>query len=83
MSIDPIASLPRQISAPTKPAAADDRQKVRPAAATTAASKLHVRKAEHGPRFVYEFRDPETGEMLRQFPSEAALALGALIDEIV
>ena len=53
-----------------------------PAAADPeAASDLTVRQAPRSGRMVYEFRDPETGEITRQFPSEASLMIGALYDE--
>lgn len=44
---------------------------------TVAASAVVVRRDEAAGRFVYEFRDPETGALIRQFPSETLVALAA------
>lgn len=81
MPIDPVASVPRQPITTARAAQNQDSRKVAPAEPADQ-SKLHVRKAETGSRFIYEFRDPETGKMLRQFPSDASLALGALYDRL-
>lgn len=42
-------------------------------AAIDAGSKLVIRKDDDTGRFVYEFRDPSTDEVVKQFPSEEVL----------
>ncbi len=42
-------------------------------AAIDAGSKLVIRKDEGTDRFVYEFRNPDTDEVLKQFPAEEVL----------
>ena len=42
-------------------------------AAIDAGSKLVIRKDDDTDRFVYEFRNPDTGEVLKQFPAEEVL----------
>jgi uncharacterized FlaG/YvyC family protein len=38
-------------------------------------SKLTIRRDEGAGRFVYEFRDPKTDEVVRQFPAKEVLAV--------
>ena len=38
-------------------------------------AKLVIRRDEESRRFVYEFTDPVTGEVTRQFPTEEVLAV--------
>ncbi|HEY4544811.1 MAG TPA: flagellar protein FlaG [Pedomonas sp.] len=42
-------------------------------AAIDAGSKLVIRKDDDTGRFVYEFRDPHTDEVVKQFPAEEVL----------
>lgn len=42
-------------------------------AAIDAGSKLVIRKDDDTGRFVYEFRDPSTDEVVKQFPAEEVL----------
>lgn len=42
-------------------------------AAIDAGSKLVIRKDDDTGRFVYEFRNPDTDEVLKQFPAEEVL----------
>lgn len=51
--------------------------------AARAPADLLIRPAESGQRLIYVFRDPESGEMIRQYPTEALIALGRLIDRQV
>ncbi|MEM8825368.1 MAG: hypothetical protein AAGD40_00375 [Pseudomonadota bacterium] len=78
----PAASLQARPSAKTETApSARDADPV--VAAPAERSDLVVRKAPRSERLVYEFRDPQTGQLTKQFPSEASLAIGALYDEKV
>ncbi len=81
--LDRIASPSIALVQPRQPGPPPEARPDRPAAPATAKSDLVVRKAPKSERFIYEFRDPDTGKLTRQFPSEASLAIGALLDEKV
>ncbi|MGB3721387.1 MAG: hypothetical protein WA979_01040, partial [Pacificimonas sp.] len=82
--LDRIAPLTTAIAVPARETATvrEEGNKKQTAPATEK-SDLVVRKAPESERFIYEFRDPDTGKLTRQFPSEASLAIGALLDERV
>lgn len=52
-------------------------------AAIDAGSKLVIRKDNDTGRFVYEFRNPETDEVVKQFPAEEVLAAMARFRQAV
>jgi hypothetical protein len=52
-------------------------------AAARAPASLSIIPADTGLRLIYVFRDPESGETIRQYPTRPMVALGGVVDEAV